>query len=112
MKRVEAIIRPHKLDEVLEAIGKSGLSGVTVLETQGFGHQLGHSEVYRGVESEYSLVPKRMLVMYVSEKKVDELVKLINDVAQTGKIGDGKIAVVSLDNIIRIRTGEEGRAAV
>jgi nitrogen regulatory protein P-II 1 len=118
MKKIEAIIRPHKQDELLQALARSvALSdnsalGVTVLETVGFGRQQGHSEVYRGAEHELGLVPKRMLVIYVSDDHVDAVVKLICDVAQTGKYGDGKIAVLPVDSLIRIRTGEQGEGAL
>ena len=118
MKKIEAIIRPHKQDEVLLALaGSKVLSdnsalGVTVLETVGFGRQKGHSEVYRGVEQEMGLVPKRMIVMYVSDDQVAEVVDLIRKVAQTGQFGDGKIAVLPMENLTRIRTGEEGDTAL
>ena len=118
MKKIEAIIRPHKLDELLkaltqsDALTESSALGVTVLDTVGFGRQKGHSEVYRGVEQEMGLVPKRMLIMYVSDDQVDSVVTLICDVAQTGKFGDGKIAVLPVENLTRIRTGEEGHPAL
>ena len=118
MKKIEAIIRPHKQDELLQALAQSdaltdnSALGVTVLDTVGFGRQQGHSEVYRGVEQELGLVPKRMLIMYVSDDQVDDVVKLICDVAQTGKFGDGKIAVLPVENLTRIRTGEVGNPAL
>lgn len=118
MKRIEAIIRPHKQEEVLQALAQSealtdsSALGVTVLETVGFGRQQGHSEVYRGVEEEKGLVPKRMLILYVNDDHVDRVVKLIQETAQTGKFGDGKIAVQPLDRLTRVRTGEEGDIAL
>ena len=93
-------------------MAKTSALGVSVIETVGFGRQMGHSDVYRGVEHEMGLVPKRMLVMYVDDDQVDEIVKVIQDVAQTGKYGDGKIAVTPLESLIRIRTGEAGVSAL
>jgi nitrogen regulatory protein P-II 1 len=118
MKKIEAIIRPHKQDAVLEALansdalGEESALGVTVLETVGFGRQKGHSDVYRGVEQELGLVPKRMLILYVNDDQVESVVKLISDTARTGKMGDGKIAVLPLQALTRIRTGEAGETAV
>ena len=94
MKKIEAIIRPHKKDQILRALAESSALtdesalGVTVLETVGFGRQRGHSDVYRGVDQELGLVPKRMLIMYVSDEQVDDVVKLITEIARTGKAGD------------------------
>lgn len=118
MKKIEAMIRPYKQDEILQALARSGAltessaSGVSVVEAIGFGRQQGHSEVYRGAEQGMGLVPKRMLVMYVSDDQVDSVVKLIRDIACTGEFGDGKIAVLPMDNLTRIRTGEAGEAAL
>lgn len=118
MKKIEAIIRPHKVDDLLKALSKSSALtessalGVTVLDTVGFGRQQGHSEVYRGVEQEMGLVPKRMLIMYVNDDQVEGVVKLICDQAQTGQYGDGKIAVLPVDELTRIRTGEAGETAL
>jgi len=118
MKRIEAIIRPHKQDELLEALARSSALtedsalGVTVLETVGFGRQQGHSDVYRGAEQELGLVPKRMIIMYVSDDHVEQAVELIRKTAHTGKYGDGKIAVLPVDNLIRIRTGDQGESAL
>lgn len=118
MKKIEAIIRPHKQQELLHALSQSNVLnessalGVTFMETVGFGRQPGHSHVYRGVEQEMGLVPKRILMMYVSDDQVEEVVNLIRDCAQTGEFGDGKIAVLPVDNLVRIRTGEDGHSAL
>ena len=118
MKKIEAIVRPHKKDQILKALAESSaLSGesalgITVLDTVGFGRQRGHSDVYRGSDTELGLVPKRMLIMYVTDDQVAEVVKVITEVAKTGKPGDGKIAVLPVDNLTRVRTGEEGETAL
>lgn len=113
MKRIEAIVRPSKLDDVMKALGgKPSVSGVTVAEVQGFGRQLGHSEVYAAVENEFTLVPKRMLVLYVADNDVEDVIQSIVEAAQTGKIGDGKIVVHDVHNLIRVRTGEQGESAL
>lgn len=118
MKKIEAIIRPYKQDEILQALARSGAltdssaSGVSVIDTVGFGLQQGHSEVYRGGQEGMALVPKRMLVMYVSDEHVENVIKVIRDAARTGEFGDGKIAVMPMDNLTRIRTGETGEAAL
>jgi nitrogen regulatory protein P-II 1 len=118
MKKIEAIIRPHKQDALLQGLAQSdaltegSALGVTVLETVGFGRQKGHSEVYRGVEQEMGVVPKRMVIMYVNDDQVDGVVRLITEIAQTGQMGDGKIAVLPVENLTRIRTGEEGESAL
>jgi len=112
MKRIEATIRPHKLDEVLEALDAHGISGVTVIETSGFGRQRGHSEVFKGSDQSFGLVPKRMLVLYVADKDADAIVGCITSVAQTGKVGDGKLVVSNLDRAVRIRTGEDTETVI
>ena len=113
MKRIEAIVRPSKLDDVLKALGgKSSVSGITVAEAQGFGRQLGHSEVYAAVENEFTLVPKKLLVLYVADHDAEDVIQSIMKAAQTGKIGDGKIAVHDIDSLVRVRTGERGEAAL
>lgn len=118
MKKIEAIIRPHKQEELLQALAQSNALtetsalGVTVLDTVGFGRQRGHSDVYRGVEQEMGLVPKRLLILYVSDDQVDNVVKLICDIAQTGKPGDGKIAILPIEDLIRVRTREQGETAL
>jgi nitrogen regulatory protein PII len=112
MKRIEAIIRPSKIQPVLEALQQNIDVAVTVSEVVGFGRQVGHSEVYRGVEQEKGLVPKRMLILYVNDDQVERLVRTISELAQTGKPGDGKVAVLPVDSFTRIRTGEEGEVAL
>lgn len=113
MKRIEAVIRPSRLDDVLKALGgKPSVSGVTVAEVQGFGRQLGHSEVYAAVENEYTLVPKRMLVLYVADENAEDVIQCILGAAQTGKIGDGKLVLHDVHDLIRIRTGEQGVTAL
>jgi len=111
MKRVEAIIRPHRVDEVVKALGESGVAGVSVVETSGFGRQKGHSDLYKGTEQSYGLVPKRMLIVYVNDDDLEQVIDCICNVARTEKIGDGKIAVCNIDNMVRIRTGEQGETA-
>jgi nitrogen regulatory protein PII len=112
MKRIEAIIRPSKLQPVLESLVQQADVAVTVMDTVGFGRQAGYSEVYRGVEQEKGLVPKKLLILYVGDEQVVPLVKLIRDAAQTGNLGDGKIGVLSVESFTRIRTGEEGDVAL
>ncbi len=116
MKKIEAIIRPSRVGAVLQALAKWGATGVTVTETVGFGQQGGHSEVYSeiyaGTEQVAGLVPKRLLLCYVNDEQVSEVIECICDKARTGKYGDGKIAVSSLDEVVRIRTGEKGRIAL
>jgi nitrogen regulatory protein P-II 1 len=112
MKRIEAIIRPHKLDEVLEALDTHGVSGVTVIETSGFGRQRGHSEVFKGSDQSFGLVPKRMLVLYVTDKDADAIVDCITSVAQTSQVGDGKLVVSKVERAVRIRTGENTETVI
>lgn len=112
MKRVEAIIRPHKLEDVLEALDEFGVSGVTVMDTSGFGRQRGHSEVFKGSDQVFGLVPKKMLVLYVADKDAEEIVNCITAKAQTGKVGDGKLVVSNLEKAVRIRTGEQAETVV
>jgi nitrogen regulatory protein P-II 1 len=112
MKRVEAVIRPHKLNEVLEALDEYGVSGVTVMETSGFGRQRGHSEVFKGSDQSFGLVPKRMIVLYVADNDADDVVRCICSVAQTGKVGDGKLIVTDVEKAVRIRTGEQTEIVV
>lgn len=112
MKRIEAIVRPSKLQPVLEVLAQQADVAVTVIDAVGFGRQTGYSEVYRGVEQEKGLVPKKLLILYVSDDQVEPLVKLICDAAQTGNFGDGKVGVLSADSFTRIRTGEEGAVAL
>ncbi len=112
MKRIEAIIRPHKLEAVLQALSDAGATGVTVLETMGFGRQMGHSDVFQGDERPVGVVPKKMLIVYAADDKADELVRCLADTARTGQIGDGKISVSELTDMFRIRTGEQGEIAL
>ncbi|MCZ6463194.1 MAG: P-II family nitrogen regulator [Proteobacteria bacterium] len=112
MKKVEAIIKPFKLDEVKEALHTIGVQGLTVTEVKGFGRQKGHTELYRGAEYVVDFLPKIKLEIVVSDEMVDKVIQAIVESANTGRIGDGKIFVLSLDEVIRIRTGERGAEAV
>jgi nitrogen regulatory protein P-II 1 len=112
MKKIEAIIKPHKLDEVQEALRNAGVNGMTVTEVRGFGRQRGHTEIYRGSEYTVNFVPKVKLEIYADDDQVDGIVKVISQTANTGKVGDGKIAVIPLENVVRIRTGEHGHEAL
>ena len=112
MKLILAIIKPFKLDEVKEALVELGIQGMTVTEVKGFGRQKGHKETYRGTEYEIEFVPKIKLEIVVADNRVNEALEAIMRAAKTGSIGDGKIFVSELEQIIRIRTGESGEAAV
>ncbi len=112
MKKIEAIIKPFKLDEVKDALSSIGINGLTVSEVQGFGRQKGHTEVYRGAEYTVDFVPKVKLEVLVDDNLVSQVVDTIMDAAQTGKIGDGKIFVFPVEDAIRIRTGERGSDAM
>ncbi|MEA3512339.1 MAG: P-II family nitrogen regulator [Campylobacterota bacterium] len=112
MKRVEAIIKPFKLEDVKDALTEAGITGMTVSDVKGYGRQQGHSELYRGAEYVVDFLPKIKLDLVVAEDQVDEVTKLIAQSAKTGKIGDGKIFVSSIEKIIRIRTGEEDEEAI
>lgn len=112
MKLIRSIIQPHKLEEVKEALHSIGIAGMTVSEVKGFGRQKGHKEVYRGSEYQVSFVPKIELEIAVTDDLVDQVVKVITEKSRTGKIGDGKIFIQSLDEVIRIRTGEKGKNAL
>ena len=112
MKKVEAIIKPFKLDEVKEALHEIGIQGLTVTEVKGFGRQKGHTELYRGAEYVVDFLPKIKLEVVVSEEMADKVVDAIVGAANTGRIGDGKIFVMPLEETIRIRTGERGPEAV
>ncbi len=112
MKKVEAIIKPFKLDEVKEALSGIGVEGLTVTEVKGFGRQKGHTEIYRGAEYVVDFLPKIKLEIVVTEDDVDKVIEAIVGAANTGKIGDGKIFVLPLEEAIRIRTGERGKDAV
>ncbi|MGB1158070.1 MAG: P-II family nitrogen regulator [Porticoccaceae bacterium] len=112
MKMVTAIIKPFKLDEVRESLGDLGVTGVTVTEVKGFGRQKGHTELYRGAEYVVDFLPKVKVEIALADDMVERAVEAIVNAAQTGKIGDGKIFINSLDEVIRIRTGETGSDAV
>ena len=112
MKKVEAIIKPFKLDDVREALSDVGVTGLTVSEVKGFGRQKGHTELYRGAEYVVDFLPKIKLEIVLSEEQVEICIEAITKAAHTGRIGDGKIFVTSIEQVIRIRTGEEGESAV
>jgi nitrogen regulatory protein P-II 1 len=112
MKKVEAIIKPFKLEEVRESLSEIGISGLTVTEIKGFGRQKGHTELYRGAEYVVDFLPKVKVEVVVVDDIVDQAVEAIVKVARTGKIGDGKIFVSAVEQVIRIRTGETGEAAI
>ena len=112
MKKIEAIIKPFKLDEVKEALHAIGIQGMTVTEVKGFGRQKGHTELYRGAEYVVDFLPKIKLEIAVGNDLVDKAVAAIVEAANTGRIGDGKIFVLALDEVVRIRTGERGPDAV
>ena len=112
MKKIEAIIKPFKLDEVKDALNEIGVQGMTVTEVKGFGRQKGHVELYRGAEYDVAFIPKIKIEVVVGEGMLEKAVAMIQDKARTGKIGDGKIFVTSVEQIIRIRTGETGEAAI
>jgi nitrogen regulatory protein P-II 1 len=112
MKRIDAVIKPAKLDEVKEKIIALGATGLTVLEAKGFGRQKGHTELYRGTEYTVDFLPKILVSVVVPDDLVESVVKAISETARTGKIGDGKIFVTQLDDVIRIRTGERGGKAI
>ncbi len=106
MKLITAIIKPYKLDEVREALSEVGVTGLTITDVKGFGRQKGHTELYRGSEYVVDFLPKTKIELAVSDNTVDKVIQAVSDVANTGKIGDGKIFVSSLDQVVRIRTGE------
>jgi nitrogen regulatory protein P-II 1 len=112
VKKIEAIIKPFKLDEVKEALHEVGVSGITVTEAKGFGRQKGHTELYRGAEYVVDFLPKVKLEVVVSDALTDRVVEAIAEAAQTGRIGDGKIFVMPVESAVRIRTGESDDAAL
>ncbi len=112
MKLVTAIVKPFKLDDVREALSSIGVQGITVTEVKGFGRQKGHTELYRGAEYVVDFLPKIKLEIAISEEMLDQTIEAITGAASTGKIGDGKIFVTSLEQVIRIRTGETGAEAI
>jgi nitrogen regulatory protein P-II 1 len=112
MKKIEAIIKPFKLDEVKDALNKIGIKGMTITEVKGFGRQKGHVEVYRGTEYEVNFLPKIKLEIVIPDSMIDTVISTIIEKAKTGNIGDGKIFLYSLEDVIRIRTGDKGEAAI
>jgi nitrogen regulatory protein P-II 1 len=112
MKKVEAIIKPFKLDDVREALSEIGVTGMTVAEVKGFGRQKGHTELYRGAEYVVDFLPKVKIEVVLQDDQVDRAVDTIAQAARTGKIGDGKIFVTNVERVVRIRTGEEGNDAI
>jgi nitrogen regulatory protein PII len=112
MKRIDAVIKPFKLDEVKEKLSALGVTGLTVCEAKGFGRQKGHTELYRGAEYVVDFQPKVLITVVVAEDRVGAVAEAIAETARTGKIGDGKIFITSLDEVIRIRTGERGHDAI
>ena len=112
MKKIEAIIKPFKLDEVREALSELGIMGLTATEVKGFGRQKGHTELYRGAEYVVDFLPKVKLDIVVKDEMVDKVIDSITKTAHTGKIGDGKIFVMNVEDAVRIRTGEKGDSAI
>jgi nitrogen regulatory protein P-II 1 len=112
MKKIEAIIKPFKLDEVKDALNELGIQGMTVTEVKGFGRQKGHVELYRGAEYDVSFLPKVKIEIVVSDSNAEKVITTLQAKAKTGKIGDGKIFISKLEDIIRIRTGEKGDVAI
>ncbi len=112
MKKIEAIIKPFKLDDVKEALNEIGIKGMTISEIKGYGRQKGHKEVYRGAEYVVDFIPKIKLEIIVDAAQVDQVVETIRESAHTGKLGDGKIFVLPVEEVIRVRTGEYGKDAI
>ncbi|MDX1775703.1 MAG: P-II family nitrogen regulator [Desulfobulbales bacterium] len=112
MKKIEAIIKPFKLDDVKDALNSIGIKGMTISEVKGYGRQKGHKEIYRGAEYVVDFIPKAKLEIIVDAGQVDEVVEQIREAANTGKIGDGKIFVLPVEEVIRVRTGEKGTDAI
>ena len=112
MKKIEAIIKPYKLDDVKDALNEIGITGMTLSEVKGYGRQKGHTEIYRGVEYVIDFIPKVKLEIVVAAEQVDQVVEKIRSTANSGKIGDGKIFVMPVERVVRVRTGEEDRDAV
>ncbi|MEI6261212.1 MAG: P-II family nitrogen regulator [Deltaproteobacteria bacterium] len=112
MKKIEAIIKPFKLDDVKEALNELGIQGMTISEVKGYGRQKGHKEIYRGAEYVVDFIPKIKIEVIVESDRVDQVVEKIRASANTGKLGDGKIFVIPVEQVIRVRTGERGKDAI
>lgn len=112
MKKIEAIIKPFKLDDVREALSAIGVSGITVTEVKGFGRQKGHTEMYRGAEYQVDFLPKMKLELVIGDELVEQAIEAIAETAKTGKIGDGKVFVYAVESALRIRTGEQDSEAI
>jgi nitrogen regulatory protein P-II 1 len=112
MKKIEAIVKPFKLDDVKEALNEIGIQGMTISEVKGYGRQKGHKEIYRGAEYVVDFIPKVKIEIIVDSERADQVVEAIQKAAYTGKIGDGKIFVFSIEEVIRVRTGEKGKDAI
>ena len=112
MKKIEAIIKPFKLDDVKEALNEIGIQGMTITEVKGYGRQKGHKEIYRGAEYIVDFIPKVKIEIVVEAERADQVVEAIRESANTGKIGDGKIFVVTVEEAVRVRTGETGKDAI
>ncbi len=112
LKKIEAIIKPFKLDEVKDALNDMGIKGMTITEVKGFGRQKGHTEIYRGAEYVIDFLPKVKIELVLEEEQAGKVIEVIQQAARTGKIGDGKIFVLPVEEVIRIRTGEQGKEAI
>ncbi|MFN2367038.1 MAG: P-II family nitrogen regulator [Desulfurivibrionaceae bacterium] len=112
MKKIEAIIKPFKLDDVRQALNDIGIQGMTITEVKGYGRQKGHKEIYRGAEYEVDFIPKTKIEIIIDAGQVDQVVETIREAANTGKIGDGKIFVLPIEEVVRVRTGEKGHDAI
>ncbi|MFZ2632019.1 MAG: P-II family nitrogen regulator [Desulfosalsimonadaceae bacterium] len=112
MKKIEAVIKPFKLDDVKEALNDVGIHGMTVSEVKGYGRQKGHTEIYRGAEYAVDFIPKLKIEIIVEDDRLTEVIEVIQKAASTGKIGDGKIFILPVDEVIRVRTGEKGSDAL
>ena len=112
MKKIEAIIKPFKLDDVKEALNEIGIQGMTISEVKGYGRQKGHKEIYRGAEYVVDFIPKIKIEIVVEAERVDEVVNKIQEASNTGKIGDGKLFVIPVESAVRVRTGERGKDAI
>lgn len=112
MKKIEAIVKPYKVDDIKEALQEVGITGMSVLEAKGFGRQKGHTEIYRGSEYTVDFLPKCKLELVVEDEKVDDVIEAITNAAKTGKVGDGKIFVSDIQRAVRIRTGEVNESAL